>query len=116
MNAINLGNLIAALDRFDPDTPAPTIDDHGSYRGVYCDLYLDYSVEMTSTVGDLIVYLNNIVGTTHQGYKGGDNVMDETVEVYNATYGQTGSAIVCLSSNEEGVWFNVFNHREFDYE
>ena len=72
---MNLGDLIARLETANPQQVVP----HGfhnphSYRGDYMDLAFEPAVNIT--VADMLEAARSAVGTTYEGYKGGDFRMD----------------------------------------
>jgi hypothetical protein len=95
---LNLGELIAALQRLDQcdevriDFAADHPGDLDSYRGYYEDLAIGYSHE-ECTVGGLLQRLKNAVGEVFEGYKGGEYQMNKNTAVWVADYGSTGRAI-----------------------
>ena len=58
-----------------------------SWRGVYSQLALEPSAEIR-TVSDTLTELQNIIGKTLEGYKGGDFLMSEGTLVWCSFYGQ----------------------------
>jgi len=72
---MDLGDLIDALDKRDPKLAVK----HGfgnphSYRGDYWDLAFEEISD--TTVGEMLEAAQSAVGTTYQGWKGGDFHMD----------------------------------------
>lgn len=75
-NHLNLEELIVALEAADPARVVP-IGFHRphSYRGFYEDLA--FEITHNITVGDMLAATQSALGTTYQGYKGGDYEMRE---------------------------------------
>lgn len=73
---MNLGELITRLEAADPNQAVQ----HGftnphSYRGDYMDLAFEPAADVT--VGDMLADARSALGTTYQGWKGGDFTMNE---------------------------------------
>ncbi len=62
-----------------------------SYRGYYDQLA--FPLQPNVTVGEMIASAELAIGTTYQGYKGGDFTMDKDTYVHVAGYGSTGSEL-----------------------
>ena len=85
--AYSLGELIACLERYDPQQRvAVGFGKPMSYRGYYDELAFE-PMENT-TVGEMLVAAKSALGETFGGYKGGDFTMTEHVDVWIACYGQ----------------------------
>lgn len=63
-----------------------------SYRGYYSDLSFEYSEPKPAAA--FLAQCRKALGTTYEGYKGGDFVMKEDTPLWRATYGATGDAII----------------------
>ena len=90
--SMNLGELIGHLEKLDPDQPVA----HGfgrphSYRGYYDELAFEPVAD--TTVGAMLAEAREALGTTYQGYKGGDYTMTEHTGVWLACCGETGEEI-----------------------
>lgn len=92
---IKLGVLIKELElqpqdnylRYDfPFYPDLNVD---SYRGYYSDLAIGYDNQVEFKVSELLLVLQNCVGKTFEGYKGGQYVMDWRTPVWVANYGHS---------------------------
>ena len=59
-----------------------------SWRGLYSQLALNPSNE-TRTVHDTLTELENTIGRTLEGYKGGDFLMDENTPVWCSDWGKS---------------------------
>lgn len=93
---MTLSDLIARLENTDPTlTLRPGFTNPHSYRGYYEEL----AVEPTEscTVADLLQEMRGALGTTYQGWKGGDFTMDESTTVYVAHEGSTGEEFSSLA-------------------
>lgn len=87
-----LKELIAFLEAHDPDQVVPIgFANPHSYRGQYYDLAFE-PVEQV-TIGSMLACAREALGTTYEGYKGGDYEMSECTDVYLAEYGSTGEQI-----------------------
>lgn len=71
---MTLDELIAALAAEDPSLVLPLGFSHPhSYRGIYSDLAFEPTRDVT--VGAMLADARSALGTTYQGWKGGDNEM-----------------------------------------
>lgn len=88
---LSLGSLIANLGASPEDKPV-FLDSGGSvnrphsYRGYYSDLALR-PTEDAVTAGALLAECQAVLGTTLEGYKGGDFLMDEETPLWVSNYG-----------------------------
>ena len=73
-----------------------------SYRGYYSDLAISCS-DAECSVGTLLSLCQRALGNTYQGYKGGDNLMDENTPLWAAEYGDSGRAIMGIQVTDEQV-------------
>jgi hypothetical protein len=97
---LTLGDLIEALKDAPPATPVEvdvggSLSGAHSYRGYYEDLA--FEPEATNTAGQLANEARNAMGTTYQGYKGGDFKMHAKTPLWLADYGSTGLAIIGIA-------------------
>ena len=93
---MNLDALINSLMRLDPATPMrPGFSNPHSYRGVYADVA--FSPVNESTAGEMLGYAKAALGSTFQGWKGGEFTMDGQCYVYLAERGDCGEAIEPLT-------------------
>ena len=68
-----------------------------SYRGYYEDLALGYTDEYQkedTTVEALLKILEEAVGKTYTGYKGGDFYMDENTALWVANHSESGGTAI----------------------
>lgn len=107
---LTLGGLIDSLEKIERAESTLCEFDVGgspayphSYRGYYSDLAFERGDSIA--VGQLLTVAKEQLGATHEGYKGGDFVMDEKTPLWCASYGCTGRAIVGIKMDEtrEGV-------------
>ena len=73
-----------------------TLENLGAKVGdtVYSELALGYDSYGEKSLGDLLVEFRSALGSTYQGYKGGDNVMIESTTLWVANYGSSGSTVI----------------------
>ncbi len=99
---VTLGSLIEALREVDLDMQVLVRNEEGedffpgrfdSYRGYYADLSLTEGKE-PMTVNTLLSQAEVALGSTFEGYKGGEFVMGEDTPLWFAEYGCCGPAIV----------------------
>lgn len=110
-----IGYLIERLSRFDQDEelrydfvymrPTKCL---ASYRGYYDQLALGYtnSNSDTLTVGDLKKMLEDSIGKTYTGYKGGEYTMDDTTCVWVANSGEAGGTAI-IDIEEIGCYVTI---------
>lgn len=89
---MRLGELIERLKQ----EPSGNVIKNGfgksmSYRGDYYQIAFEPAANVT--IGYMLQEAENAIGRTYTGYKGGDFIMDEYVDVYLANYGNTGDEI-----------------------
>lgn len=83
-----LKDLIELLEKYDADkTVAVGFGNPHSYRGYYDQLAFE-PVENT-TVGEMLFAAKSAMGTTYQGWKGGDFTMGEWTPCWLAWEGRT---------------------------
>lgn len=96
---LTLGSLVDFLKSADPtlsviydggDSPS----EPQSYRGYYCDLSFPPS-STPITVKELLAEAEASIGTTFEGYKGGDFTMSKSTPLWASHYGEaSGIAIM----------------------
>lgn len=92
MNELTLKELIAYLEQYSPETmPKQGFGNPHSYRGYYHCLAFEPMEGVT--VAQMLEDAKNAIGSTYEGYKGGDYEMDGNTSVYIAHYGSTGIPI-----------------------
>jgi hypothetical protein len=92
---MRLGELIATLEKADPDMIVPVgFDNPHSYRGYYEQLAFEPAENVS--VASMLAAAREALGSTYQGYKGGDYVMDEYSIVNIAWYGESGEEISAI--------------------
>lgn len=89
---MTLANLIAFLEKADSDLKVL----HGfssphSYRGYYERLAFEPAADVT--VKSMLDCAKSALGSTYEGYKGGEYTMGEYTECYLAEYGSCGDEI-----------------------
>ena len=98
---ITLGELIRQLELrpkdqgvcFDFGALEPA--DIGSYRGFYDELSIGFAENGSfGNVEGLLTALNETVGKTFEGCKGGDYMMRASTPLWVANYGRTGSTMI----------------------
>ena len=105
---LTLGGLIAELEKAKPD--APVIFDSGehpgsplSYRGYYSDLAFRLT-DKPVTVAVMRAWAKAALGTSFEGYKGGDFLMEADTPLWASNYGtNSGRAIISVSIEGNGV-------------
>lgn len=87
-----LGELISALEQHDRDRVVPIgFARPHSHRGSYEQLA--FEVRENVTIGSMLDAAREALGSTYEGYKGGDYTMYEYSEVYLAQYGSPGEEL-----------------------
>lgn len=90
---MNLGDLITALEAVDPAQPvAHGFGNPHSYRGDYLELAFE-PVDGT-TVGAMLAAARSALGTTYQGWKGGDFTMGEHTWCWLSTEGDVSGETI----------------------
>lgn len=99
---LTLGKLIAALNEANPQMEV-VFDCGGSpggphsYRGYYSDL--SFPAVGKITAGALLALCNAVLGSTLEGYKGGDFLMKDDTPLWHAAWGSCGLAIVGIGEH-----------------
>jgi hypothetical protein len=101
---LTLGELIAALRDMPEDLRVDCGDVDGehpgratSYRGYYSDLAFMPTKDAT-TAGELLKICEATLGTTLEGYKGGDFLMDANTPLWISEYGSSsGRAVIGIT-------------------
>lgn len=84
---LNLGGLIARLEREDPNRVLPLgFANPHSYRGDYSELAFEPVPRIR--IGDMLDAARAALGATFDGYKGGDYTMTEHTSCWIARYGE----------------------------
>lgn len=98
---MHLRELIDELSGLNPETIVKYgFGEPMSWRGDYYELAFEPVKD--TTIGSMLEYANSALGSTYEGYKGGEFTMHENSEVYIASYGSTGEAINSSSIREWG--------------
>ncbi|WBP89498.1 hypothetical protein [Kitasatospora cathayae] len=86
---MTLDDLIATLEAADPDLViADGFTNPHSYRGDYYDLAFEPTTNVR--VGDMLAEAREALGTTYQGWKGGDFTMQGYTDCWLAEEGFSG--------------------------
>jgi hypothetical protein len=89
---MTLGELIEALKQEDPARVIKLgFNEPHSYRGYY--ERLAFEPRENVSVGSMLEAARAALGSTYEGYKGGDYTMDEYTDCYLAHYGSCGDEI-----------------------
>ena len=89
---MNLGKLIAFLEKLDPDKAAHIgFGNPHSYRGYYHNVA--FEIVRDTTVEQMLREAKSAVGSTYGGWKGGDYTMGEYSAVWLAEEGCTGETL-----------------------
>ena len=90
-----LREVIEFLEQRDPETKVPVgFGNPHSYRGSYDQLAFE-PVALT-TVGRMLGIAKQALGSTYEGYKGGEYAMSEWTPCNLARWGETGEEIGLL--------------------
>lgn len=96
---LTIGGLIDTLKRKDPSVLVTFDFVHfsprgvGSFRGYYEDLAIGYAKD-ECTVECLLALLNDAVGKTFSGYKGGEYTMCTDTVVWVANHGESADTAI----------------------
>ena len=86
---MELGDLIKMLEAADPDMVVPNGFNHPhSYRGYYHELAFEPAQNVT--VREMLEAAKGAVGTTYEGWKGGDFTMQEYSDCWLSEEGRAG--------------------------
>lgn len=87
-----VSELIEVLEQEDPALVVPNgFSSPHSYRGFYERLAVEPASNVT--VGEMLADLRGAIGTTYEGYKGGEYEMGEWSDVHLAEYGTCGEEL-----------------------
>jgi len=104
---ISLGELVAHLESANPDAVVKFEDgsfpgDFASYRGYYRFVAIDHGPECT--VAQFLPKAREAIGTTFEGYKGGDFTMTNFTPVWVSEYGMaSGVGVVGVEKSDKTV-------------
>lgn len=104
---IDLGTLSAELHAVPSDTLVHTESGYGlenfhSYRGYYEQAAIEPGADEI-TAGELAELVDDLIGTTLEGWKGGDFYMKADTEVWVAMEGCTGGDMIMGTEMVDGV-------------
>ncbi len=89
---LTLGQVITELETHHPAKAVPLgFDSPHSYRGYYDQLAFELARDIT--VGQMLAAAKFALGTTFQGWKGGDYTMSEHTPCWLAIEGNTGESL-----------------------
>lgn len=103
---LTLGKAIETLSKFKPEAKVrfdwnqSFPDNPHSYRGYYSDLALKMG-DIPCMVKEFKLMLEESLGKTFEGYKGGDFKMSDSTPLWCAQYGDCGRAIMGLFQVDE---------------
>lgn len=111
---VTLGEMIEALVSVDyskrvvlSDAPDGGLGHAMSYRGYYSDLAFSPTNDQI-TVGKLLAECNVAMGSTFEGYKGGDYLADEKAPLWVSSYGDaSGRAIIATTDTPEAFILTI---------
>lgn len=86
---LTLGELIASLELMPAGSMVANLHSPGSYRGYYQDLYFKEQEGKRPAI-ELLADCRNCMGSTFEGYKGGDFLMSADTPLWVASYGACG--------------------------
>lgn len=78
-----------------------------SYRGYYEDLAIAVEEGARPKVCDFVRVLEQAIGKTFQGYKGGDYTMDKGTLVWVSNYGRASGCVVDRVDNDDTTTYLV---------
>lgn len=89
---MTLDELIAALEAEDPSRVLPDgFTNPHSYRGFYDELAFEPASNVR--IGNMLADARSALGTTYQGWKGGDFTMSGWTDCWLASEGSTGETL-----------------------
>ena len=113
---LTLGELITKLKNADKDAVVEFdeggyIGGEGSYRGYYSDLAFELSSNR-KTVKEFLAQCEAALGSTYEGYKGGDFIMGEGTPLWISAYGNADAiAIIGVKHNLNPPRFDLITKR-----
>lgn len=104
---MDLGNLSAELSIVPSDTPVRTEDGFGlegphSYRGYYDQAAIEPTTQGLNA-GELEKVIDDFIGTTVEGWKGGDFYMDVDTPVWISHEGSASQQALVGTEMRDGV-------------
>ena len=99
---MTLGALIKTLEALRPEQAVVGLGDEMSYRGYYCDLAFEPSVEPKSAAA-LLDQARGAMGRVYEGYKGGDFTMGANTPLWIEEYGSCGPRLMSLNIGTDPV-------------
>jgi hypothetical protein len=89
---MTLGELIALLEARDPEQVVPLgFGNPHSYRGYYHEL--GFEPVRNVTVGAMLASARSALGSTYEGYKGGEYTMSDHTYCWLAEWGSEGETL-----------------------
>lgn len=114
---MTLGQIIREVEKAKPDAVVnfafARLSPNGiaSSRGTYSQLAIGYAVDRTVIAADMLTMLRGANGSTFDGYKGGEYVMDLDTPVWVDNWGEwTGTAIVSIEVENGETYSTVTIH------
>ena len=101
MTQLTIGGLLDLLRKANQTDPWTGGDSVDSYRGYYDELAIEPGG--TATVADAVAMLEESIGATFEGYKGGDYTMYGHTPVWSAPYGSTGAPVTGITITAGGI-------------
>lgn len=100
-NQLSLGGLIFSFKEYPQDYNVVTLEGKTlgetiSYRGYYNEIAIE-PIEadvLHRSVFEVLKTLQESVGKTFEGYKGGEYTMDESTPIWVASYGCSGKEVI----------------------
>ena len=87
---LTLGEMILTLESLDPELVIKGLGDLHSYRGYYSDLAFDVGTAVDKPVIQLLEECREAIGSTYEGWKGGDFTMTKSTPLFVAYEGSCG--------------------------
>lgn len=103
MNQITLGELRKSLKYLPPSKKIEYLHSPHSYRGYYDELAFECSSFKQTTVKNTLKMLDECIGATFEGYKGGKFKMENDTYINVATYGMCGRKIVGINICQDPI-------------
>lgn len=94
---LTLGGLIAVLEKMPDNAQVANLQNPGSYRGYYVDLYFEQNPG-TRPAYELLVDCKATLGKVFRGYRGGYYAMGKVTPLWIATYGDCGDRLLAISA------------------
>ena len=93
---LTLGEMILQLENMDPEIVIKGLGKLHSYRGYYSDLAFDTDTAEDKPVSLLLKECKLAMGSTYEGWKGGEYTMSKVTPLFVAEEGRSGLRLMAI--------------------